>query len=263
MYYQVYRKFPSSRTRPSAIMVAAIFLVVTWAPVSAQKKPRVKAAPKPVSELAKLREDLVNATKELKASLEKLLVMSESNVKKAEDRLALAQRLYAEGLIAKNQIDEDERAVAAEKDKVTETRRQMANADTQIADTLIEAKAEEQMARDPRLAKGAFLSTTSFIRYNGTAAWGLNDAWKVQRFFSDTFKKPLPIAVFGQGAIHDRWRLDHHNAMDVSLTPDGCEGQSLMGFLRANGIPFSAFREALPGTATGRHIHIGRPSHRY
>ncbi len=46
----------------------------------------------------------------------------------------------------------------------------------------------------------------------------------------------LPIAVFGQGAIHDRWRLDHHNAMDVSLNPDGPEGQALMEFLRGNGI---------------------------
>jgi len=69
--------------------------------------------------------------------------------------------------------------------------------------------------------------------------------------------------VFGQGSIHDRWRLDHHNAMDVSLSPDGVEGQALLGFLRANGIPFLAFRQAIPGTATGPHIHIGRPSHRY
>jgi hypothetical protein len=85
----------------------------------------------------------------------------------------------------------------------------------------------------------------------------------VQRFFLDAFKRPLPIAVFGQGSIHDRWRLDHHNAMDVSLHPDGPEGQALLGFLRANGIPFLAFREAIPGTATGPHIHVGRPSHRY
>jgi hypothetical protein len=73
----------------------------------------------------------------------------------------------------------------------------------------------------------------------------------------------LPVAVFGQGAIHDRWRLDHHNALDISLNPDGIEAQTLMNFLRANEIPFSAFREAIPGTATGPHIHIGWPSHRY
>ena len=82
-------------------------------------------------------------------------------------------------------------------------------------------------------------------------------------FFQDTFQRSLPIGVFGQGAIHDRWRLDHRNAMDLSVNPDGAEGQALINFLRGNGIPFSAFREAIPGTATGPHIHVGRPSHRF
>jgi hypothetical protein len=69
--------------------------------------------------------------------------------------------------------------------------------------------------------------------------------------------------VFGQGAIHDRWRLDHRNAMDIQLHPDGPEGRALLDFLQKNGIPYLAFRSAIPGTATGPHIHIGRPSHRY
>jgi hypothetical protein len=265
MYHRIQLNSSPSKARLTAVLIAvAIVLnvVVTSAAVP-QKKGRWKPKPQLASELSKLRDDFVKATKEYKTNLEKLLAIYESNVKKAEDKLAVEKKLYDEGLIAKNQIDEHELAVTAEKDKVAETRRQIGSADTQIADTLVEAKAEEQMARAPRMAKGAFLSTTSFIRYNGGAAWGLNDAWKVQRFFSETFKKPLPIAVFGQGAIHDRWHLDHRNAMDVSLNPDGLEGQSLMGFLRANGIPFSAFREAIPGTATGPHIHIGRPSHRY
>jgi hypothetical protein len=245
------------------VVAPVLLLLGTVQAVSAQKKGRVKSGPKPVSELAKLQDDYINATKEYKTSLEKLLALYENNVKKAEDKLAVAKKLYGEGLMAKNEIDVDEAAVATERDKVAETRRQISNADTQIAETLVEAKAEEQMAKGPRLAKGGFISTASFIRYNGAVAWGLNDAWKVQRFFSDAFKKPLPIAVFGQGAIHDRWHLDHRNAMDVSLNPDGVEGQKLMNFLRTNGIPFSAFREAIPGTATGPHIHIGRPSHRY
>jgi hypothetical protein len=51
--------------------------------------------------------------------------------------------------------------------------------------------------------------------------------------------------------------------MDVGLNPDSVEGQALMQFLRANGIPFSAFRVAILGSSTGPHIHIGMPSHRY
>jgi hypothetical protein len=160
-------------------------------------------------------------------------------------------------------VEAGEVEVAQKKDKVAEVDRRMASADSQIADTLLEAEAETKLAKAKPMPKGGMISTASFIRYNGAAVWALSDAWKVQRFFLDTFKKPLPIAVFGQGSIHDLWRLDHHNAMDVSLHPDGPEGQALLGFLRANGIPFLAFREAIPGTATGPHIHIGRPSHRY
>ncbi len=265
MNYQVDQTSAPPSTRAAWILLASLFLVLLVNPeiVSAQKKKRAKVAPRPVSELAKLREDFINATREVKSSLETLLAIYENNVKKAEDKLALSKKLYDEGLVARNQIDENERLLAAEKDRAAETRRQMANADTQIADTLVEETAEQQLAKNPRLAKGGYVNTTSFIRFNGAGAWGLNDAWKVQRFFSDAFKKPLPIAVFGQGAIHDRWHLDHRNAMDISLSPDGVEGQALISFLRSNGIPFSAFRQAIPGTATGPHIHIGRPSHRY
>jgi hypothetical protein len=139
----------------------------------------------------------------------------------------------------------------------------MANADSQVAGVLVEAEADATLAKNLKLATTRLVRTTSFMRFNGTPGWGLGEAWKVQRFFSDTFHKSLPVAVFGQGAIHDRWRLDHRNAMDISLHPDSAEGQALLNFLQKNGIPFLAFRSAIPGTATGPHIHIGRPSHRY
>jgi len=72
----------------------------------------------------------------------------------------------------------------------------------------------------------------------------------------------LPIGAFGQSALHDRWGYDHRNAMDVGVNPDSNEGQALLGYLRANGIPFTAFHFAVPGVATGPHIHVGLPSHR-
>ncbi len=241
-----------------ALLVGAALLFVV--DVEAQtKKPKVT---RPANELARLREEFINATREYKTSLAKLLDIYERNVTRAEEKLVQSQKLYAEGLISKIQLGEAETAVADAKGKVSEAQKQLGNADTQIANTMVEAQAEAQLARTP-LRKGSLLRTTSYIRYSGAGAWGLSDAWKVQRFFLDSFKKDLPVAVFGQGVIHDRWRLDHRNAMDVSLHPDGPEGQLLMNYLRANGIPFLAFRSAIPGTATGPHIHIGRPSHRF
>ena len=227
-------------------------------------KPKAKIAkPKPIDELAKLRDEFIKATKEYKASLEKLRASYEKSVLREEERLNQSKELFAQGLISRNEFARSERALADAKDKVTDVNLRMTNADSQIADTLVEAEAERTLAKIKPIPRGGLISTAAMIRFNGGGGWALTDAWKVQRFFLEAFKKPLPIAVFGQGSIHDRWRLDHRNSMDVSLHPDGPEGQALLNFLRTNGIPFLAFRQAIPGTATGAHIHIGRPSHRY
>jgi hypothetical protein len=228
------------------------------------KTPQAKPAPrKPVDELTRLREEFIKATNDYKANLDKLRASYEKSVGRAEAELTKSKELFAAGLISKKTMETAEAEVAQAKDKVSEVNRRMTNADSQIADTLLEAEAETKIAKSKPIPRGSLVKSAALIRYNGAAVWALSDAWKVQNFFTQVFKKPLPVAVFGQGAIHDRWRLDHHNAMDVSLHPDGPEGQALLGFLRANGIPFLAFRQAIPGTATGPHIHIGRPSHRY
>lgn len=241
------------------LLVASAFSV----DVLAQRKSKKKPAPNPPTELAKLRDEFVKATNEYKGSLTKLLSIYEDNVTKAEQKLELSRKLLAEGLIPKSQVEENERALTAAKNQVAETQRQMTNADAQIAGIFAETAAEQQLAKNLRLARQSLVRTSSFTRFTGAPGWGIAEAWKVQRFFSDTFNKQLPIAVFGQGAIHDRWRLDHRNAMDISLHPDSVEGQALLSFLQKNGIPYLAFRSAIPGTATGPHIHIGRPSHRY
>ncbi len=232
-------------------------------PVKPAPKPAPKPAVQPVDELSKLRDSYINATKEYKASLQKLLALYEASERKAEQRLAQSNELYNEGLLSKKQLEENENAVTVEKEKVLGVQTQIASADTQIAQTLVEIEGDKQIAKLGKMRKGTLIQTTSFIRYNGGSGFLLSNAGKIQNFFFQKFSRPLPVAVFGQGAIHDRWRLDHHNAMDISLNPDGAEGQALMEFLRLSGIPFSAFRGAIPGVATGPHIHIGLPSHRY
>ncbi|HSL52735.1 MAG TPA: hypothetical protein VK868_00010 [Pyrinomonadaceae bacterium] len=232
--------------------------------VPAQRRSKKKPAPaQPPSELEKLRDEYVKATNEYKASLGKLLPYYENDVKKAEEKLEQSKKLLAEGLIPKSQLEENERALAIAKQKIAETNRLLTNADQQIAAALVETAANAEIAKNLGLARQSLVRTAAFTRYTGTGGWNLGDSWKVQRFFYDSFKKQLPIAVFGQGAIHDRWRLDHRNAMDIQLHPDGVEGRALLEFLQRNGIPYLAFRSAIPGTATGPHIHIGRPSHRF
>jgi len=246
----------------ACLLVVVISLCVDVA-AQRRKKPKPAAAPSPPTELTKLREEYIRLTNEYKAGLGKIIPYQESEVKKAEEKLEQTKKLYAEGLIARAHVEENERALQIAKQKLADTNRQIANADEQIAGIVVETAADEEIAKNLHLAKQSLVRTASFTRYTGAGVWNLGEAWKIQRFFSDTFNKQLPIAVFGQGAIHERWRLDHRNAMDIQLHPDGVEGRALLDFLQRNGIPYSAFRSAIPGTATGPHIHIGSPSHRY
>jgi len=251
-----------------SMALAFVGAIIFATPAYSQKKtraqkPKATQSQPPSTELSKLRDSYISATKEYKASLEKLQSLYQESVKKAELQRDKMARLLAEGLIAKKDLEQAETVLAAEKLKVSGVENQIGSADAQIAQTLIEIEGEKEIAKLGRVPKGTTIRGASFIRYTGAGSWVLSQAGKVEAFFQQTFKRPLPIAVFGQGAIHNQWRLDHRNAMDISLNPDGIEGQALMDFLRKNGIPFSAFRGAIPGVATGPHIHIGMPSHRY
>jgi len=128
-------------------------------------------------------------------------------------------------LISKREVEKSDSALAEVNLKVSGAKQQIATADTDIAQALIEIEGEKEIAKLGRVPKGKLLRTTSlFAIWN--RSWLLSQAPKIEVFFQQTFKHPLPIAVFGQGAIHNQWRLDHRNAMDISLNPDGAEGQA-------------------------------------
>jgi hypothetical protein len=227
-----------------------------------------KTEPQPVSELARLRAELVEKTKEYKSSLEQLLTHYDAEVKRADERVVKSRELYNAGLVSKRALAEDELAAENARAKVARVEGQLKSADVQIAETLVEAEAEEDAAKALAKAKlapravGGMVTTTAYIRYGGARAWSLNEAGAVMQFYSRSIGRQLPVSSFGQSPVHDRWGYDHHNAMDVGVSPDSAEGHALMEYLRSSGIPFTAFRFAIPGTATGPHIHIGRPSHK-
>jgi hypothetical protein len=253
------------------MLLALLISAAAAAGADAQKKSSAKPSsakpkasqPQPESELTKLHDSYIKATKEYKASLEKLGKSYQDSARKAEDRVNQLRKLLAEGLVSRREVEQSESALADANLKVLGTQQQIATADTQIAQVFLEIEGDKQIAKLGPGRRGSLVTTASFIRYTGAGSWVLSQAGRIESFFQQTFKRPLPIAVFGQGAIHNQWHLDHRNAMDISLNPDGPEGRALLEFLRSNGIPFSAFRGAIPGVATGPHIHIGMPSHRY
>jgi hypothetical protein len=107
-----------------------------------------------------------------------------------------------------------------------------------------------------------YSETPELARFNGGFKWSLKEASHIERFFSQKFGRGLPIAAKGQSATHNRFGFDHRDAMDVALHPDSAEGKVLINQLRKAGVPFIAFRNAIPGASTGPHIHIGKPSSR-
>jgi hypothetical protein len=125
---------------------------------------------------------------------------------------------------------------------------------------MTERLAREEILRGPSLRSGGYAETALLIRFNGPTAWSLADAGKIENFFVARFGRALPVSARGQTAAHDRMRFDHHDAMDVALTPDSDEGRAMMAYLKQSGIPFIAFRGKMAGSATGAHIHIGKAS---
>jgi hypothetical protein len=213
-----------------------------------------------------LRTQLAEATRDYKGTLENLVAIYEADAKQAAGRLQKMKELYAQKLITRGEMETSEDAAARARDKYVDAQAQLKVADVQLAEALVEVETEEaapklKLSPAPRAA-GALMHTTAYIRYGGGRAWSLSEAGAIKQFFMLRFGRPLPIDVFGQSPLHDRWGYDHRNAMDIGLNPDSTEGQALMEYLRANGVPFTAFHFAIPGVATGPHIHVGLPSHR-
>jgi hypothetical protein len=210
------------------------------------------------SELTRSRTDVLQKIKETRAGAEKLLTLHETERQQFADEYERRRDLYYQGLVARNDVLQAERALAEAMIHVDEDKHWIAETDTAI----IEYAMRDELLRLPGLAVGGYSETDALLRFNGGALWSLPEATKIESFFVKAFGRALPISALGQTSTHDRLHFDHRNAMDVALHPDSKEGQSLLSYLRQAGIPFIAFRNAVPGAATGAHIHIGKPSPR-
>jgi hypothetical protein len=208
--------------------------------------------------LARARTEVIQKMRETREGAEKLLALHESARQRSAVEYERRRELYYQGLIARNEVLQAEHSLAEAITRVEEDKRWLVESDM----ALTEITMRDELLRLPRLSVGGYSETGTLIRFNGETPWRLPDATKIEKFFLNTFGRTLPISALGQTATHERLRFDHRNAMDVAVHPDSKEGQSLLSYLRQAGIPFIAFRNAVPGTATGAHIHIGKPSPR-
>lgn len=225
--------------------------------------------------LSPARAALVKATENYKSGTREMIRLKAAEIARAGQAHEQLKQLAAEGLVARREVEAGEQSLAALRASLEGLNKQLTDSDHLIAEVIEAEEAEkEARARAKQLEKTlaankARLALTArssvggvVIRHAGGTGWTVANLSSVQSFFIGAFGRPLPTSAVGQTATHDRMGFAHHRAADVAVHPDSAEGRALIGYLRANGIPFIAFRAAVPGSATGPHIHIGPPSHR-
>lgn len=194
------------------------------------------------------------------APAQELIDLQQAEVEKLTTNTDQLRELYSDGLIARIELEKAEQELTAAKARVEQTRLQIANSERVAA----EIKKAEELAKTKSLVKPTLkpLSTSAIVMRSTAGSWAMSRLSDVQQFFSSKFGRSLPTSTIGQSATHNRMGWDHRHAVDVGLHPDSTEGRALIAYLQSQGIPFLAFRGAVPGVSTGPHIHIGSPSHR-
>lgn len=208
--------------------------------------------------------DLIKSSETAQSASEILLKLQQDNVTKLTDSLAQLTQLYNDGLIARVELEKAQQDLADAKAKVTQTQGEIASS-THLAAQIKKASELTRVAPANRLVKPVLKAiniTGATVARSTSGSWSIANLSQVQQFFSQTFGRALPVSTVGQSATHNRMGWDHRNSVDVGIHPDSQEGRALMSYLQMSGIPFLAFRGAVPGVSTGPHIHIGFPSHK-
>jgi hypothetical protein len=230
------------------LLVIAYFALINWQPRFASR-----AAPSEASRS-------ISVEELQKTLVEDRRLLRESEQVQAALRVEVIRLRHAhrDGLIAKEQVVEAERAFVGALTRVHALRHTVTEADIAITEAIL----GEKVLRLPALPPGGFSETAELTRFNGSFKWSIKETPRIEKYFRQSFGRALPVTALGQSHTHNRLGFDHRDAVDVGLHPDSVEGRQLIDYLRKAGIPFLAFRQAIPGTATGPHIHIGNPSRR-
>lgn len=244
-------------------------------------------------EIARAREGLekLRALVEAGAAPRAQLDRAQAALADAEDAAFLRQTVYGSDLTegqTENMMAAAGRRVERRKQAVTEMRRLIEEgvasqlALTPVLEELDTARKEydlaesrarfvKQMADEARAEEALEASLNQSPedapvladRYDGDGAFSMTDFYRVEAQFEKQFGKALPVSAMGDTAVHRSLGFDHRGRVDVAINPDQPEGHWLLEFLVHNHIPYFAFHHAVPGKATGAHIHIGPMSTRF
>lgn len=221
----------------------------------------------------------------------------------AEAKVAKARQAFAEGVIAKVELDRATKALAEAQERYERLREGSGQLTPAIAADevrkaenharvmrlnveVLKASFDNGMVsrRDMEQAEALAKDADDYLVLARTREQELTHEWelirKVQEFearggrFDDSvlerisldyekqFGHPLPVSAMGMTHTHELMNFDHTGRVDVALSPDSVEGKWLTEQLTLRDVPFLVFRSAVPGKATGAHIHLGLPSPR-
>jgi hypothetical protein len=191
------------------------------------------------------------------AQTDDMLAAASRRVDRRKNAVAEMRRLIDEGVASQlslTPILEDLDAARKEYD-LAESRARFVKqmAEGARAEEALESSLTQSPEEAPALAD----------RYDGDGVFSMAAFSRIESEFERHFGKPIPVSAMGDTAVHRSMGFDHRGRVDVAINPDQPEGHWLLEYLVQNHIPYFAFRHAVPGKATGAHIHIGPMSTRF
>jgi hypothetical protein len=224
----------------------------------------VAAGAVPRNQLEQAEEKIADA--EDAAFLRKTLYGSDLTAEQADEMLSAANRRLERRQKAYDAVEKlvkaqvsPATALTAPQSDVDMAKKEYALAETRADVTrqlTAMARAEEDAETQPANAAGLT------ERYDGDGVLTTTQFSKVETAYQTKFGKALPVSAMGETAVHKSMGFDHRGRVDVAIFPDASEGVWLRDYLTSHHIPYFAFRHAVPGKATGAHIHIGPGSTR-
>jgi hypothetical protein len=190
------------------------------------------------------------------SQVDAMLAASGRRLQRKEDALERARKLVDAGVASQASLAGFTEALewAQKEFTLAESRAKSVHelAEMAAAEESLHKHLEEEPSSAPQVAE----------RFDGEGSFSATVLGKVERAFELRFARTLPVSAMGETAVHKALGFDHRGRVDVAVNPDQPEGKWLREYLAANKIPYFAFRQAVPGKATGAHIHIGPMSTR-
>jgi hypothetical protein len=187
-----------------------------------------------------------------------MIAAAQRRYDRQQAKLDQARKLVDAGVIARGELGALQEELGARQMTLN-----LANFRAKLIDEIIaSAQRETEPEQSAKAPSPAPDNGGVMVHFEGDGQISIADIHRIEAAYESQFHKALPISAYGETSAHRALGFDHRGRVDVAVNPDQAEGLWLRTYLEKNDIPYYAFRAAIPGKATGAHIHIGPGSAR-